>query len=173
MGLIQMLGKVDAELMHFEAPEPLDGMTYEQMAKHSLDFWLQSEDLPDPNNRITLDANNNIVFHYQKNNLVAHHKLVEKLKSILSYIGCHEHFIPIDYYLGTELPFNLAHQCGTLKFGTDPMKSVLDIYCRPHELDNVYVTDGSFFVSAGAVNPSLTIIANALRVADYLKKAVF
>jgi choline dehydrogenase-like flavoprotein len=91
---------------------------------------------------------------------------------MLSYIGCHQHFVPIDYYLGTQLPFNLAHQCGTMKFGTDPNASVLDINCRPHELENVYVTDGSFFVSAGAVNPSLTIIANSLRVADYLKREV-
>jgi choline dehydrogenase-like flavoprotein len=172
MGLIQMLGKVDADLMSFEAPAPFDGMTYEDMARHSLDFWLQSEDLPDPNNRITLNSRGEIVFHYKKNNLIAHQRLIEKLKSMLSYIGCHQRFIPIDYYLGTQLPFNLAHQCGTLKFGTDPATSVLDLNCRPHELENVYVTDGSFFVSAGAVNPSLTIIANSLRVADYLTKEV-
>jgi choline dehydrogenase-like flavoprotein len=172
MGLIQMLGKVDAELMRFEAPEPLGNMTYEEMARHSLDFWLQSEDLPDPDNRITLNSRNDIVFHYQKNNLVAHQRLTEKLRSMLSYIGCHEHFIPVDFYLGTQLPFNLAHQCGTLKAGLDPQTSVLDKYCRPHELENVYVADGSFFASAGAVNPSLTIIANALRVADYLKENV-
>lgn len=172
MGLIQMLGKVDAELMMFEAPEPINGMSYEQMARHSLDFWLQSEDLPSPDNRITLDSENRIVFHYTKNNLVAHNRLTEKLKSLLSYIGCYEHMIPVDYYLGTQLPFNLAHQCGTLKMGMDARTSVLDIHCRAHDLDNVYVTDGSFFASAGAVNPSLTIIANSLRVADYLRAEV-
>jgi choline dehydrogenase-like flavoprotein len=172
MGLIQMLGKVDATLMHLEAPEPVGGMSYDQMAAHSLDFWLQSEDLPDPNNRIVLNANNQVVFHYQANNLVAHQKLTEKLKSILSYIGCHEHLVPVDFYLGQRFPFNLAHQAGTLKFGADPRTSVLDVHCRAHDLDNVFVTDSSFFVSVGAVNPSLTIIANTLRVADYLKAEV-
>ncbi len=172
MGLIQMLGKVDADLMAFETPEPLGGMTYEEMARHSLDFWLQSEDLPNPENRITLNSRNEIVFHYTKNNLEAHLRLIGKLRDLLGYIGCQQHLIPIDYYLGTQLPFNLAHQCGTMKFGPDPATSVLDTQCRPHELENVYVTDGSFFVSAGAVNPSLTIIANTLRVADHLKQSV-
>jgi choline dehydrogenase-like flavoprotein len=172
MGLIQMLGKVDATLMELEAPEPLGGMTYEQMAQHSLDFWLQSEDLPDPNNRVTLNSQNQIVFHYTANNLVAHQKLTEKLRSILSYIGCHEHLIPIDFYLGQRFPFNLAHQAGTMKFGMNPRTSVLDVHCRPHDLDNVFVADSSCFVSVGAVNPSLTIIANALRISDYLKTEV-
>ncbi len=172
MGLIQMLGKVDAIQMHFESPEPIGGMTYEQMAQHSLDFWLQTEDLPDPDNRITLNDQNQIVIHYEANNLVAHQKLTEKLKSLLSYIGCHEHLVPVDFYLGQRFPFNLAHQAGTMKFGTDPSTSVLDIHCRAHDLDNVYVTDASFFVSVGAVNPSLTIIANSLRVADYLTNQV-
>lgn len=172
MGLIQMLGKIDATLMHLEAPEPINDMTYDEMAKHSLDFWLQSEDLPDPNNRITLNARNQIVFHYTANNLEAPRMLREKLKSILTYIGCHEHLVPVDFYLGQLFSFNLAHQAGTLKFGTDPRASVLDIHCRAHDLDNVYVTDASFFPSVGAVNPSLTIIANTLRVADYLKSHV-
>src|SRR3712207_4503302 len=88
MGLIQMLGKVDATLMRFETPEPLYGMTYEEMAAHSLDFWLQSEDLPDPNNRVTVNAKGEIVLHYQKNNRAAHERLIAKLKSMLSYIGC-------------------------------------------------------------------------------------
>jgi choline dehydrogenase-like flavoprotein len=172
MGLIQMLGKIDAVQMRYEAPQPLGGLTYEQMAAHSLDFWLQSEDLPDPNNRITLNASNQIVIHYEANNLVAHQMLTDKLRSILSYIGCHEHLIPVDFYLGQRFPFNLAHQAGTLRFGTDPKTSVLDIHCRPHDLDNVFVADSSFMASIGAVNPSLTIIANALRVADYLRSEI-
>ncbi|NDJ60051.1 MAG: GMC family oxidoreductase, partial [Chloroflexi bacterium] len=170
MGLIQMLGKVDTELMMFESPEPLGGMTYEEMAQHSLDFWLQTEDLPDPNNRVTLNSRGQIVFNYTQNNLKAYDRLVAQLQSLLSPIGCHEELIPVDYYLGTKLPFNLAHQCGTLKFGADPQVSVLDLNCKAHELDNLYVVDGSFFPSAGAVNPSLTIIANAIRVADHLRE---
>ncbi len=172
MGLIQMLGKVDETLMSFESPEPLAGMTYTEMAAHSLDFWLQSEDLPDPANRITVNRAGEIELHYTANNLAAHDRLTAKLRSLLGDIGCHAHMVPIDYYLGTRFPFNLAHQCGTMKFGHDPQQSVLDLHCKPHELDNVYVTDGAFMVSPGAVNPSLTIIANALRVADYLKAEI-
>jgi choline dehydrogenase-like flavoprotein len=172
MGLIQMLGKVDAVQMRYEAPQPVMGMSYEDMAAHSLDFWLQSEDLPDPNNRITLNDKHQVSIHYEANNLAAHQKLTDKLKSILSFIGCHEHLIPVDFYLGQRFPFNLAHQSGTMRFGTDPRTSVLDVHCRAHDLDNVYAVDSSFMVSVGAVNPSLTIIANALRVADYLKQAV-
>lgn len=173
MGLIQMLGKVDDVLMEYESPDPLGGMTHAEMARHSLDFWLQSEDLPDPNNRITLNARNQIVFHYERNNFEAHVKLTDKLKSLLSYIGCHDHLIPVDYYLGHQFPYNLAHEMGTMKFGADPQASVLDPLCRPHDLENVFVTDGSFFVSAGAVNPTLTIIAQTLRVADFIKRQVF
>ncbi len=171
MGYIQMLGKVDETLMMYEAPEPFPGMSYADMARHSLDFWLQSEDLPDPNNRVRLNSDHQIVFHYTRNNIEAHQRLTDKLKSLLSHIGCHERLIPVDYYLGTQFPFNLAHEMGTMKMGHDPRTAVLDIYGRPHDLDNVFVTDGSFFVSAGAVNPTLTILAQTLRVADFLKKA--
>jgi choline dehydrogenase-like flavoprotein len=168
MGLIQMLGKVDATLISFETREPFPGMTYEQMARHSLDFWLQTEDLPDPNNRVTINRNGEVALNYTKNNLVAHNRLIAKLQSLLSYIGCHQRMIPIDAYLGTQFPFNLSHQAGTLRFGADPQTSVLDLNCKAHDLDNLYVVDASFFPSVGAVNPSLTIIANALRVGDHL-----
>lgn len=168
MGFIQMLGKVDAESMRGEYHQPLDHMTAEDMARHSLDFWLQSEDLPELSNRIEVNRHGEIVLYYRKNNHESHERLVAKLKSMLNDIGCHDHMTPIDYYLGTELEVNLAHQCGTLRFGTDPQTSVLDLNCKTHELDNLYVVDASFFPSSGAVNPSLTIIANALRVADHL-----
>jgi choline dehydrogenase-like flavoprotein len=168
MGLIQMLGKVDDVLMAFETPMPFAGMSYAQMAAHSLDFWLQSEDLPDPENRVTVNAQGEIELHYVKNNLEAHERLILKLREMLSYIGCHEHMVPIDAYLGTKFAFNLAHQNGTMRFGTDPASSVLDLNCKAHELENLYVVDASFFPSCGAVNPSLTVIANSLRVADHL-----
>jgi choline dehydrogenase-like flavoprotein len=168
MGFIQMLGKTTAEELRFEAPEVMDEMTLEEMARHSLDFWLQSEDLPDPNNRVTVNREGGIVLHYKKNNVAAHTRLIAKLKSMLSDIGCREHLIPVDTYLGTQFPFNLAHQAGTMRFGTDPRTSVLDLDCKAHDLDNLYVVDASFFPSVGAVNPSLTIIANALRVGDHL-----
>jgi choline dehydrogenase-like flavoprotein len=146
----------------------IDDMTLEDLARRSLDFWLQSEDLPDPNNRVTLNHDGQIVLHYKKNNVEAHDRLIAKLKSMLSSIGCEEHLVPIDSYLGTQFPFNLAHQAGTMRFGEDPRTSVLDLSCKAHDLDNLYVVDASFFPSVGAVNPSLTIIANALRVGDHL-----
>jgi len=173
MGYIQMLGKVDEIAMRFEAPEPFQGMTFAEMAAHSLDFWLQSEDLPDPNNRVTVDAENRIHFHYQRNNIEAHQRLTDKLKSLLSSIGCHEHLIPVDHYLGTQFESNLAHEMGTMKMGTDPMTSVLDPYNRPHDLENVFVTDGCFMVTSGSVNPTLTILAQTLRVADFIQREVF
>ena len=172
MGLIQMLGKVDETLMAFEAPQPINEMSYADMAAHSLDFWLQSEDLPDPNNRITINSEGGIELHYTENNIEAYNHLVNKLKSLLSHIGCHEHLVPVDYYLGTKFPFNLAHQAGTMRFGMNPQTSVLDTNCKPHDLANVYVTDAAFMPSIGAVNPSLTVIANVLRVADHLKSKV-
>jgi choline dehydrogenase-like flavoprotein len=172
MGFIQMLGKVDAEQMRLEAPDVDMDMTLEEMAAHSLDFWLQSEDLPLPENRVTLNGHGEMVINYQENNKEAHDRLIAKLESMLDYIGCHLRLIPIDSYLGTKLPFNLAHQNGTMRFGTDPRTSVLDLNCKAHELDNLYVADASFFPSCGAVNPSLTIIANALRVGDHLLERV-
>jgi choline dehydrogenase-like flavoprotein len=126
--------------------------------------------LPHPGNRVSVNGKGEIVLEYLKNNTEAHERLIAKLKSLLSDIGCHEHMLPIDYYLGTKFPFNLSHQAGTLKFGRDKKTSVLDLNCKAHELDNLYAVDASFFPSVGAVNPSLTIIANALRVADHLQE---
>ncbi|HLF90744.1 MAG TPA: GMC family oxidoreductase, partial [Anaerolineales bacterium] len=173
MGYIQMLGKVDETAMMFEAPQPFKGMTYAEMAAHSLDFWLQSEDLPDPNNRVTVDVEGRIHFHFKRNNIEAHQHLADKLKSLLNSIGCHEHLIEVNHYLGTQFEFNLAHEMGTMKMGIDPKTSVLDTYNRPHDLENVFVTDGCFFVSSGSVNPTLTILAQTLRVADFIKREVF
>jgi choline dehydrogenase-like flavoprotein len=81
----------------------------------------------------------------------------------------HPHLIPNKAYMGKHIPIaGVGHQSGTCRFGTDPKTSVLDVNCKTHELDNLYVVDTSFFPSIGAVNPSLTAIANALRVGDHL-----
>ena len=96
--------------------------------------------------------------------------LKHQLEKLLGVMGAHPILIERSLYLGKEIPINgTAHQSGTCRFGTDPETSVLDLDCKAHELDNLYVTDASFFPSIGAVNPTLTIIANALRVADHLK----
>ena len=147
------------------------------MAKHSLDFWLTSEDLPDPQNRVTLDSRGQIVLSYTANNDEGHTRLIKKLESLLQQQtscpihghGCHTGLFSRSLFVGQRIPLaGVAHQNGTLRFGTDPAASVLDPDCRAHDVDNLYAVDGSFFPSSGAVNPALTIIANALRVGDHL-----
>ncbi len=172
LGHIQMLGKSDAEMLKGEAPDWAiwrPEIPLEIMARHALDFWLTSEDLPDPENRVALGSNGEIVLHLRENNLEGHRRLHDKIKKILRMSGCREQLLPRSLYLGKRVPIGgTAHQCGTIRFGTDPKTSALDTNCKAHDLDNLYVVDGSFFVSSGAVNPALTIIANALRVGDHL-----
>jgi len=169
MGHIQMLGKSDAMMFRDDAPSFAPGLTLEYMAKHALDFWMTSEDLPLPENRVTLDKNGNIVLSYSENNLEGHKRLQKKLRWILEHSGCKTHLLPNNLYLGKKIPIaGTAHQCGTIRFGNDPKTSALNTNCRAHEVENLYVVDGSFFPSSSAVNPALTIMANALRVGDHL-----
>lgn len=171
LGHIQMLGKSHAEMFEDDAPFITPHIALEKMAKHALDFWLTSEDLPDPNNRVTVDDEGKIHLHYTENNLESHQRLQNKLKNMLKAIGCETHLFPSEIYLGKKIPIaGTAHQCGTVRFGDDPTTSALDIHCKSHDVDNLYVVDGSFFVSSAAVNPGLTIMANALRVGDHLLK---
>lgn len=173
MGSIQMIGKSLGPMFRGEKPIEtalLPMMTLDAIARHSVDFWLMTEDLPDPENRITVDQAGNIQLHYTPNNQVPKQKLYDKLKSMLNSLGMHpDYLIPRHLYMKTSIPVaGVAHQAGTCRFGKDPKASVLDTHCKAHELDNLYVVDASFFPSIGAVNPSLTIIANALRVGDHL-----
>jgi choline dehydrogenase-like flavoprotein len=139
------------------------------MAAHSVDFWLSSEDLPDPDNRVTLNRDGKIVLSLKDNNAEAHERLIAKWKSLLGRLGFREHVLPRNLYLSKRIPIaGTAHQAGTIRFGTDPMTSALDIHCKAHDLNNLYVVDASFFPSIGAVNPALTVMANALRVGDHL-----
>lgn len=173
MGNIQMVGKSLGPMYKGEKPietalAPM--MALDKIAEHAVDFWLSTEDLPDPNNRITVDKEGRVTLHYTPNNQVPQKKLYEKLKSLLNHLGMHpDHLIPRHVYLKTSIPLaGVAHQAGTCRFGKDPSTSVLDVNCKAHELDNLYVVDTSFFPSIGAVNPSLTAIANALRVGNHL-----
>jgi choline dehydrogenase-like flavoprotein len=179
MGHISFVGKLDGQTLKAGAPAVAPGWTLDLMAKHSLDFWLTSEDLPDPDNRVTLDRQGSIVLSYRPNNEEGHRRLIEKLKALMKQQTkcgvhgheCHEGLFARSLYLGQRIPLaGVAHQNGTIRFGTDPKSSALDVHCRAHEVDNLYVVDGSFFASSAAVNPALTIMANALRVADHLKK---
>ncbi len=170
LGHIQMLGKSHAAMFRDDAPRGTPHLVLDQMAKHALDFWLTSEDLPDPDNRVTLQRDGTIRLTYRANNTEAHARLVDKLKAILNSIGHRHWLLPCSAYLGKTIPIaGVAHQNGTIRFGTDPQTSALDSHCRAHDVDNLYVVDASFFVSSSAVNPGLTIMANALRVGDHLR----
>jgi len=178
MGHISFVGKLDGDTLRAGAPAIAPGWTLELMAQHSLDFWLTSEDLPDPDNRVTLDREGNIVLAYRPNNEESHRRLVAELKRLMKQQTkchvhgheCHEGLFARNLYLGQRIPLaGVAHQNGTIRFGRDPKTSALDVNCKAHDLDNLYVVDASFFPSSAAVNPALTIVANALRVGDHLK----
>ncbi len=173
MGNIQMVGKSVGSMYKGEKPietklAPM--FTLSDIARHAVDFWLSTEDLPDPNNRVSVDREGRVTLSYTPNNQVAKQKLYDKLKSMLNHLGMHpDHLIPRNVYMKNEIPLaGVAHQAGTVRFGKDPQSSVLDVTCKAHELDNLYVVDTSFFPSISAINPALTAMANALRVGDHL-----
>jgi choline dehydrogenase-like flavoprotein len=168
LGHIQMLGKSDRNILRAGAPWFAPGLALDYMAKHAIDFWLTSEDLPHPDNRVTVDREGRIHLAKTYHNEEAHRRLLRKLKGLLGDLGCHQG-IPSAAILDQRIPLaGVAHQCGTVRFGEDPSSSALDVNCRAHELDNLYVVDTSFFPSSSAVNPALTAMANALRVGDHL-----
>lgn len=178
MGHISFVGKLDLHALKAGAPAIAPGWTLELMAKHSLDFWLTSEDLPDPENRVTLDRDGRIVLSYTPNNLEGHLRLQGVLKQLMRRQRCkihgdqcHQGIFSRNLFVGERIPLaGVAHQNGTIRFGTDPATSALNAQCRAHDVDNLYVVDGSFFPSSAAVNPALTIMANALRVGDHLRE---
>ena len=179
MGHFSFVAKLDGVALSAGAPAIAPGWTLDLMAKHSLSFWLTSEDLPDPNNRVAVDRDGRIVLQYTPNNEEAHKRLTAKLKGLMKQQTkcgvhgheCHEGLFARNLFIGDRIPLaGVAHQNGTIRFGKDPKTSALDVNCKAHDLDNLYVVDGSFFPSSAAVNPALTIMANALRVADLLKK---
>jgi choline dehydrogenase-like flavoprotein len=169
MGHISFVNKFDANMFAAGAPPFAPHLTLDFVAKHSLDFWLTSEDLPDPNNRVTLNREGKIMLSYTPNNLEGHKRLYAKVKELVKQADCHDHLIPLNAFVGDRIPLaGVAHQNGTIRFGNDPKTSALDRNCKAHELDNLYVVDASFFCSSAAVNPALTIMANALRVGEHL-----
>jgi choline dehydrogenase-like flavoprotein len=129
-----------------------------------VDWLAMSEDLPRDENRVTVEPDGRIRVHYEPNNLAAHQRLVGEMKRILRRLG----FWVVMAHSHRER--NTTHQCGTMCFGTDAGTSVLDPFCRTHDIDNLFVVDASFFPSSAAVNPGLTIAAQALRVADHIKE---
>jgi choline dehydrogenase-like flavoprotein len=172
MGNIQMTGKTDGAIMKGYAPLEtfmMPGWSMDKIAEHALDFWISSEDLPDPNNRVTVTEKGQIKLDYTFNNLTASQRLVSRLEGMLDRLYLRNHLVERQFYIANSMGIAaVGHQAGTCRFGTDPASSVLDLNCKAHELDNLYVVDTSFMPSIGAVNPSLTAIANALRVGTHL-----
>ncbi len=168
MGCVQLLGKSNKDMMTGDAPFFTPGIVLEEMAEHAIDWWLTGEDLPAAENRVQY-LNGHIHLDYTENNTQGFDRLLDKWKEVMKTINDDHHFIPHALYLRKKIPIQgVAHQCGTLRFGKDPSTSVLDAFCKTHAIANLYVVDGSFFPSSGAVNPSLTIMANALRVGKHL-----
>ena len=172
MGNIQMTGKTNGQIMKGYAPLEtflMPGWSMDKIAEHALDFWISSEDLPDPDNRVTIDGEGHIHLSYTPNNQTAAQRLYGRLSGMLDHLYLKNHLVERQIYIKSEMSIAaVGHQAGTCRFGSDPATSVLDLNCKAHELDNLYVVDTSFMPTIGAVNPSLTAIANALRVGAHL-----
>jgi choline dehydrogenase-like flavoprotein len=176
-GNIQMIGKSNAEAMRGEKPKLTKlspEWTLSDVAGHGVDFWLTTEDLPLPGNRVTTDGDGNVHLAYTATNNDEADRLYGELKKILNHTGMAEHHVlGKNFYMDMSIPIaGCAHQAGTCRFGTDPATSALDTNCKAHELDNLYVVDTSFFPSIGAVNPALTAMANALRVGEHIRQRI-
>jgi choline dehydrogenase-like flavoprotein len=160
LGHVQLVGRVDGAIMKSFlrwAPEALLG----RFARHTVDFLLMSEDLPDPDSRVRLDGDR-VVLDWRRSNLVAHATLRKRMDGLLRQAG---------FRLTLSRPFDrstTSHQCGTIRIGEDPAAAPLDPYGRAFDHPNLFVTDASTLVSSAAVNPSLTVAAMALRTADHI-----
>jgi choline dehydrogenase-like flavoprotein len=175
LGNIQMVGKSNAAAMKGEEPHLTmlaPHWSLEEVAQHAVDFWLTTEDLGKPENRVTLDKDGAVHLAYTSTNDEEAGRLYHELRHILNHCGIAEHHVlDKNFYMSMDIPVaGVAHQAGTCRFGTDPRTSVLDTNCKAHELDNLYVVDTSFFPSIGAVNPALTAMANAIRVGEHLNE---
>jgi len=204
LGQVQPVGSFHFEMMKGDAPPLTPGFVLEEMKHHAVPWWLTTEDLPDPENRVTLHnttplwsgsqqpgvggahpsgdtghtneiesvteaAPMRIQLSYTPNNVESFNRLKDRWVDILKKAGHANTSVPLHAYFKKRIPLEgVGHQNGTCRMGNDPATSVLDVHCKTHDLDNLYVVDASCFVSASAVNPSLTIIANAIRIADYL-----
>jgi choline dehydrogenase-like flavoprotein len=173
LGNIQMVGKSNAAAMKGEEPKLTvlaPRLSLDEVARHAVDFWLTTEDVPKPDNRVTVDADGRVHLAYRPTNADEAEGLYNELRTIMNHIGiAAHHVLDKNFYMHMSIPIaGCAHQAGTCKFGTDPATSVLDVHCKAHDLDNLYVVDASFMPSIGAVNPALTVMANAIRVGEHL-----
>jgi choline dehydrogenase-like flavoprotein len=173
LGNIQMVGKSQAPMFRGEKPgetKLAPEWTLEKVATHAIDFWLSTEDLPVPENRVTVDRDGRVTLAYKATNDVPKDDLYKKLHGMLGDLGMHDHHLLHRFaYMKNDIPVaGCAHQAGTARMGADAQTSVVGVDCKAHELDNLYVVDTSVFPSIGAVNPALTAMANSLRVGDHL-----
>ncbi|CAG0973619.1 glucose dehydrogenase [Phycisphaerales bacterium] len=168
LGTIQLMGKPDPGTIEWLRGDQLPGVPLADIAARTIDFFLTSEDLPDPANRITLRKDGSVRVRYVVNNAEAYERLQAKLTGAMVEASRLRGRRAPEFFASRLGIAGVSHQNGTLRFGTDPTSSVLDVNCKAHDLDNLYVVDSSFFPSSSAVNPSLTIMANALRVGDHL-----
>jgi choline dehydrogenase-like flavoprotein len=173
LGNIQMVGKSQAPMFHGEKPgetKLAPHWSLDKVAKHAIDFWLSTEDLPRPENRVTVDRDGKLTLAYTATNDKPKQELYKQLHSMLAKLHMEPgHLFHRFAYMKNEIPVaGVAHQAGTCRMGDDPEASALNADCRAHELDNLYVVDTSVFPSIGAVNPALTAMANSLRVGDHL-----
>ncbi|RPI56074.1 MAG: GMC family oxidoreductase [Acidobacteria bacterium] len=165
LGQIQSQGRTHGVMAQTVVPQ-VPVSLYDWWVARGVDWLAMSEDLPDPANRVVLDSSGRIQLRYRPNNVRAHRMLVKETRRILHRLGF---WVVMTHSHGSK---NTTHQCGTIVFGTDPRESVLDPFCRSHEVENLFVVDASFFPSSAAVNPALTIAAQALRVADHLQSTL-
>jgi choline dehydrogenase-like flavoprotein len=161
LGHVQLIGKLRGEMLAAQRPS-IPRWALDMAAANSIDWWLFTEDLPDPANRVTLRPDNSIQIAWKPNNVEAHQILVRETRKAVRAMG-----YPLVFSQTTGIEVN-SHQAGTVRAGTDPTTSVLDPTCRAHDVDNLYVVDSSFFPSLPVINPALTIAANAFRVAEHL-----
>ncbi|MEM6448522.1 MAG: GMC family oxidoreductase, partial [Cyanobacteria bacterium P01_D01_bin.123] len=185
MGHIENSGGLLQDLIFAESPpllsviaRVLPGEGLQQLVKRSIGWWAQTGTLPNPNNRIYWQKDSHfgrkrkkLRYEFTPNNWEAHDRLVYRWMGMLkemenSGIGLRSGSL----YPRGESPIQVVgYQCGTARMGPDPTTSVLDVHCRTHEIENLYVVDSSFFPSCASVSPALTVIANALRIGDYLE----
>ena len=164
LGQIQSQGRTHGVMAQTVVPQ-VPVWAYDLWVSRGVDWLAMTEDLPRLENKVTIEPNGQIRLHYRPNNLAAHHELVDETSRILQELGF---WIVMTH---SHKAKNTTHQCGTLVFGANPAESVLDPYCRTHDVDNLFVVDASFFPSSAAVNPGLTIVAQAIRTADHIKGA--
>jgi len=178
MGHVQNSGGIFQDVIFSEAPPIFSALAraipnfgLRQLATRSIGWWLQTADLPDPNNRVWFFGDKMRV-DYEPNNAEAHDRLVYRWVDVLKQVeAAQPALFNRSAHPRSDMPIQVvAHQCGTCRFGEDPTTSVLDLNCRTHEVDNLYVVDSSFFPANASVSPGLTVIANALRVGDHLIK---